>query len=100
MLSRMSTSGSLSYSPARRAVPDQLSRVWAWIQRYIRPELVALVVVAAGLNLWDLSRNGWANDYYAAAVRSMAESWHDFFYGSFDAKGLMTGDKPPLAFWG
>jgi 4-amino-4-deoxy-L-arabinose transferase-like glycosyltransferase len=51
------------------------------------------------LYLWALSKNGWANDYYSAAVRSMAGGWHDFLYGSFDAKGLMTVDKPPLALW-
>jgi 4-amino-4-deoxy-L-arabinose transferase-like glycosyltransferase len=64
-----------------------------------RPELAVLLVLAAVLYLWGLSKNGWANDYYAAAVRSMAGSWHDFLYGSFDAKGLMTVDKPPLALW-
>ncbi len=64
-----------------------------------RPELAVLLVLAALLYLWALSRNGWANDYYSAAVRSMAGSWHDFLYGSFDAKGLMTVDKPPLALW-
>jgi 4-amino-4-deoxy-L-arabinose transferase-like glycosyltransferase len=64
-----------------------------------RPELAALLVLAAVLYLWGLSKNGWANDYYSAAVRSMAGSWHDFLYGSFDAKGLMTVDKPPLALW-
>jgi 4-amino-4-deoxy-L-arabinose transferase-like glycosyltransferase len=67
--------------------------------RLPRPELAALLVLAAVLYLWSLSQNGWANDYYAAAVRSMAGSWHDFLYGSFDAKGLMTVDKPPLALW-
>jgi 4-amino-4-deoxy-L-arabinose transferase-like glycosyltransferase len=64
-----------------------------------RPELAVLLVVAALLYLWALSKNGWANDYYSAAVRSMAGSWHDFLYGSFDAKGLMTVDKPPAALW-
>jgi 4-amino-4-deoxy-L-arabinose transferase-like glycosyltransferase len=64
-----------------------------------RPELAALLALAAVLYLWSLSQNGWANDYYSAAVRSMAGSWHDFLYGSFDAKGLMTVDKPPLALW-
>ncbi|MCW2966616.1 MAG: glycosyltransferase family 39 protein, partial [Solirubrobacteraceae bacterium] len=64
-----------------------------------RPELAALLVLAAALNLWMLSRNGWANDYYSAAVRSMSTNWHAFLYGSFDAKGVMTVDKPPLAFW-
>src|SRR3954471_5601494 len=65
-----------------------------------RPELAALLVLAAVLNLWALDQNGWANDYYSAAVRSMASSWHNFLYGSFDASGVMTGDKPPLALWG
>jgi 4-amino-4-deoxy-L-arabinose transferase-like glycosyltransferase len=63
------------------------------------PELAGLMVVAAALNLWGLSENGWANDYYSAAVRSMASSWHAFLYGSLDPTGLMTVDKPPLALW-
>src|SRR3954452_21024127 len=64
-----------------------------------RPELVALLVLAAVLNLWALDQNGWANDYYSAAVRSMASSWQTFLYGSFAASGVMTADKPPLALW-
>jgi 4-amino-4-deoxy-L-arabinose transferase-like glycosyltransferase len=63
------------------------------------PELGALVVLSAVLNLWALDRNGWANTYYSAAVRSMSSSWHNFIYGSFDASGVMTVDKPPLALW-
>ncbi len=55
--------------------------------------------LAAVLNLWALSRNGWANDYYAAAVRSMSSSWHDFLFASLDKGGVMTVDKPPLALW-
>src|SRR6201989_2964135 len=64
-----------------------------------RPDLAALLVLAAVLNLWALSRNGWANDYYSAAVRSMAGSWHAFLFGSRDPSGVMTVDKPPLALW-
>ena len=64
-----------------------------------RPELAALLALAAVLNLWALSRNGFANEYYSAAVRSMASSWHAFLYGSFDPAGVMTVDKPPLALW-
>jgi len=64
-----------------------------------RAELAALLVLAGVLNLWALSRNGWANEYYSAAVRSMASSWHAFLYGSFDQAGVMTVDKPPLASW-
>ena len=29
----------------------------------------------------------------------MSESWHAFLFGSFDAGGVMTVDKPPLALW-
>jgi 4-amino-4-deoxy-L-arabinose transferase-like glycosyltransferase len=64
-----------------------------------RPELALLLVLAAVLDLWALNRNGWANTYYSAAVRSMAGSWHAFLYNSFDSAGVMTVDKPPLALW-
>ena len=64
-----------------------------------RPEPTALVALAAVLNLWALGRNGWANTYYAAAVRSMSSSWHNFLFASLDPSGVMTVDKPPLALW-
>jgi 4-amino-4-deoxy-L-arabinose transferase-like glycosyltransferase len=67
--------------------------------RLPRPELAALIAIAGTLNLWALARNGWANQYYAAAVRSMSTSWHDFLYASMDKSGVMTVDKPPLALW-
>jgi 4-amino-4-deoxy-L-arabinose transferase-like glycosyltransferase len=61
--------------------------------------LAALLTLTGGLNLWALSRNGWANTYYSAAVRSMSSSWHDFLFGAMDRAGAMTVDKPPLALW-
>ncbi|HEV3318839.1 MAG TPA: glycosyltransferase family 39 protein [Solirubrobacteraceae bacterium] len=64
-----------------------------------RLQLAALLTLAGGLNLWALSRNGWANTYYSAAVRSMSSSWHDFLFGAMDRAGVMTVDKPPLALW-
>ena len=56
-------------------------------------------MLAAVLYLWALDRNGFANEYYSAAVRAMSTSWHAFLYGSFDNAGVMTVDKPPLALW-
>lgn len=89
-----------SFSPAQsRALPTPLALSRLRLKRLPAPELLGLMALAAVLNLWSLSRNGWANDYYAAAVRSMSSSWHNFFYGSFDASGIMTVDKPPLALW-
>jgi 4-amino-4-deoxy-L-arabinose transferase-like glycosyltransferase len=61
--------------------------------------VLVIVALAAVLNLWDLSRNGYANTFYSGAVRSMASSWHDFLFGSLDKSGLMTVDKPPAALW-
>jgi 4-amino-4-deoxy-L-arabinose transferase-like glycosyltransferase len=64
-----------------------------------RPELLGLLGVAGVLNLWGLSINGWANQYYSAAVHSMTLSWHNFLFISLDPSGLMTVDKPPLSLW-
>ena len=36
--------------------------------RWVRPALLGLLALTALLYLVDLSRNGWANDFYAAAV--------------------------------
>jgi 4-amino-4-deoxy-L-arabinose transferase-like glycosyltransferase len=75
------------------------ARPLAIVRRLRRPELVPLALIALLLNVWALSRNGWANDYYSAAVRSMASSWHNFLFASLDPSGVMTVDKPPLALW-
>ena len=64
-----------------------------------RPELAGLLVLSGVLYLWALSRNGWGNDYYSAAVRSMSTSWHNFLFASLDPSGVMTVDKPPAALW-
>jgi 4-amino-4-deoxy-L-arabinose transferase-like glycosyltransferase len=71
--------------------PLAFARIW--------PEALALALLAGLLNFWDLARNGWANTYYGAAVRSMSASWHNFLFASFDPSGVMTVDKPPLALW-
>src|ERR1700677_3607829 len=63
------------------------------------PEVAVLVALAGVLDLWALGQNGWANTYYSAAVRSMAGSWHDFLFASFDRSGVMTVVKPPLSLW-
>jgi 4-amino-4-deoxy-L-arabinose transferase-like glycosyltransferase len=37
--------------------------------------------------------------FYAAAARSMSQSWHDFIFGAFDPAGTVTVDKLPGALW-
>jgi 4-amino-4-deoxy-L-arabinose transferase-like glycosyltransferase len=68
----------------------------------LRPHRVALAFVlafSAVLELYRLGQNGWANQYYSAAVRSMLGSLHNFFFVSSDPGGLITIDKPPLGLW-
>ena len=61
---------------------------------------LALVLLVAGvLDFWQLNRVGYGNTYYAAAVKSMLQSWHNFFFNAFDPGGFVTIDKPPLGFW-
>ena len=54
-----------------------------------------LLAATALLYLTGLSRNGWANDFYAAAVQAGTRSWKAFFFGSFDASNFITVDKTP-----
>ncbi len=60
---------------------------------------VAILLLAAFLHFWRLEREGFANLYYAAAVRSMLTSPGAFFFVSFDAGGFVSVDKPPLGLW-
>ena len=61
--------------------------------------LAALLLGTGVLYLWDLSANGWANDFYAMAVRSMTTDWKAFFFASLDAGNTVTVDKPPASLW-
>src|SRR5947209_13279353 len=70
-------------------------RTWPWE----RLGLVAVLLLAAGLELWHLDRLGTSNAFYAAAVLSMLQNWHAFFFNSLDSTGFVTIDKPPLGFW-
>ena len=67
--------------------------------RWARPALFGLLALTAVLYLWDLTRNGWANDFYAAAVQAGTKSWKAFFFGSFDQSNFITVDKTPGSLW-
>jgi 4-amino-4-deoxy-L-arabinose transferase-like glycosyltransferase len=67
--------------------------------RWARPALLALLVLTALLYAAGLSRNGWANDFYSAAVQAGTKSWKAFFFGSFDSSSFITVDKTPASLW-
>lgn len=64
-----------------------------------------LLLLAVFFNFFRLGQNRFAdintsvNTYYAAAVKSMLMSWHNFFFAAFDPGGFLALDKPPVGFW-
>ncbi|UUZ79755.1 glycosyltransferase family 39 protein [Paenibacillus sp. P26] len=61
--------------------------------------LLLIAILAAFLNLFNIWKQTYVNAYYTSAVTSMLESFHNFFYASFDPGGFVTVDKPPVTFW-
>src|ERR1700722_848714 len=64
---------------------------------WARPALLGVTALAGFLYSWKASGN--LEIYYAAAVRSMSMSWHNFFFAAFDPAATVTLDKLPGAFW-
>ncbi|MCY9082697.1 glycosyltransferase family 39 protein [Bacillus inaquosorum] len=61
--------------------------------------LILNLLAAAFLNTYHIWQDDTANQYYLAAVKSMTQSFHNFFYASFDPSGFVTVDKPPVVLW-
>ncbi|MFJ7205928.1 ArnT family glycosyltransferase [Streptomyces sp. NPDC098789] len=83
-------------APGRPAPPATGSRLPPWSAR---AALAAVLVLAAGLYGWSLGNVGWGNVYYSAAAKSMGTSATNFLFGSYDAAGVITVDKPPSSLW-
>ena len=58
-----------------------------------------MLALAAVLCLWNLTINGYSNEYYAAAARAGSESWKAWFFGALDPGSFITVDEPPLSLW-
>ena len=61
--------------------------------------VVAIMVLAAGLLFVNLNSSGDSNAYYTATIKSMLQSWHNFFFVAAEPGGSVTVDKPPLGLW-
>lgn len=90
--------------PASLATPQPETREGLWRRaigqaRVHHIALAGVMALSAVLNINHLARNEYGNTFYAAAVKSMLRSAHNFFFVSFDPGGLITVDKPPLALW-
>jgi 4-amino-4-deoxy-L-arabinose transferase-like glycosyltransferase len=61
--------------------------------------LAVILALAAALRFTNLSDLGYVNHYYAAAVKSMLQSWHNFFFVAAEPGASVTVDKPPVGLW-
>jgi len=91
----METSARLSRIPTAVAAARSTITTRTWH----RLALAGVLLLAVFLHFFRLEQEGYANLYYAAAVKSMLTSWHNFFFNSFDPGGFVTVDKPPLGLW-
>ncbi len=56
-----------------------------------------LLLMASMLYLWNITINGMANSYYAAAAQAASVNWTAWLFGSLDAANFMSVDKPPIS---
>ncbi len=81
---------------------EREARRMTWLRAATRPHMLALygiVLLSFFLNFYLIGQTGYGNAYYAAAIRSMTQSFHNFFYISFDPAGVVSVDKSPLGLW-
>lgn len=79
--------------PAERRAGASVTRAAA-----ARLVLGTIVLTAFGLRLANFAAVT-PNPFYDAAVRSMGQSWHNFFFGAFEPGGSVSVDKIPLDLW-
>ncbi|HEX3038495.1 MAG TPA: glycosyltransferase family 39 protein [Oscillospiraceae bacterium] len=73
--------------------PELLKKNW---------HIFALILIGClsfFFNFYAISQYGTGNEYYAAAIKSMTQNFHNFFFVSFDPAGMVSVDKPPLGLW-
>lgn len=68
-----------------------------WFARH-RFALGGILLISVIMNFYELGKNGFGS-YYPAAVRSMMDNWHNFFFAAYDPGGFVSIDKPPVGFW-
>ena len=85
--------------PGQRGWDRRLLRGRPGDPAWARPALLGLLLATAVLYLAGLSRSGYANEFYAAAVQAGTKSWKAFLFGSLDSGNFITVDKTPASLW-
>ncbi len=76
-------------------------RNWHGLREKVLPlaALLVILLLAAVLRFININSLGYVNHYYAAAVKSMLQSWHNFFFVAAEPGGSVSVDKPPVGLW-
>lgn len=90
---RRATSGTARGQLARLFLGPDADPRWA------RPGLWALLIATAITYLTNITISGYANEFYAASVKSATQSWTALLWASLDSNLSITVDKPPAAIW-
>ena len=97
MLDTNSTATTLTTPPDEAEQPIAPPGKKRWFARH-RFALGGILLISIVMNFYALGKNGFGS-YYPAAIRSMLDSWHNFFFVAYDPGGFVSIDKPPVGFW-
>src|SRR5256884_474714 len=97
MLDTNSTPTPLTTHPDEAEQPIAPPGKKRWFARH-RFALGGILLISIVMNFYALGKNGFGS-YYPAAIRSMLDSWHNFFFVAYDPGGFVSIDKPPVGFW-
>lgn len=78
-------------SKGTRGFRDQVLVLSRWL-----PELF-VVALAGALYLFNLTANGFGNEYYSAAAWAGSRDWTAWLFSSVDPGNFIATDKPPLS---
>src|SRR5437763_8616986 len=97
MLDTGSTATPLTTPPDEPEQPIAPPGKKRWFARH-RFALGGILLISIVMNFYALGKNGFGS-YYPAAIRSMLDNWHNFFFVAYDPGGFVSIDKPPVGFW-
>src|SRR5437764_3676842 len=97
MLDTNSTATTLTTPPDEAEQPIAPPGKKRWFARH-RFALGGILLISIVMNFYQLGKNGFGS-YYPAAVLSMMDNWHNFFFAAYDPGGFVSIDKPPVGFW-
>ncbi len=83
-------------APARASL-RRLARGREADPAWSRPLLWLVALLAGALTFWGLTRNGYANTYYAEAAQAASHSWKAWLTNAVDTSGSDSLDKGPLS---